>query len=79
MVHGSAGAICAAGLAPIEGVETFVRALSPLHKDFVFRLEKAGIADLFSPASSIHATDELCRAVAQQFDPGEIPGWTAKP
>jgi hypothetical protein len=70
----------AAGLAPIEGVETFVRALSPLHRDFVFRYpEKAGIADLFSPASSIRATDELCRAVAQQFDPGEISGWTAKP
>jgi hypothetical protein len=63
----------AAGLAPVDGVETFVRALSPYHKDFVFRYpEKAGVADLFKPASSIHATDELCQAVAQHFDPGEI-------
>jgi hypothetical protein len=63
----------AAGLAPIDGVETFVRALSPYHKDFVFRYpEKAGVADLFKPASSIHATDELCQAVVQHFDPGEI-------
>src|SRR6478752_5350475 len=33
----------AAGLAPIDGVETFVRALAPYHQDFVFRYpEKAG-------------------------------------
>jgi hypothetical protein len=63
----------AAGLAPMDGVETFVRTLSPYHKDFVFRYpEKAGTADLFKPASSIHATDELCQAVVQHFDPSEI-------
>ena len=39
----------ATGLAPIDGVEEFVRALSPYHKDFVFRYpEKAGVADCLS-------------------------------
>jgi hypothetical protein len=63
----------ARGLAPIDGVEAFVRALSPYHKDFVFRYpEKAGTVDLFKPASSIDATNELCAAVFQHLDPAEI-------
>ncbi|QDF41463.1 hypothetical protein FJN17_29930 [Bradyrhizobium symbiodeficiens] len=63
----------ASGLAPIDGVEQFVRALAPYHKDFVFRYpEKAGFADLFKPESSIHATDELCVAVFRSFDASEI-------
>jgi hypothetical protein len=69
----------ATGLAPIDGVEEFVRALSPYHKDFVFRYpEKAGVADLFKPASSIHATDELCSAVFQNFDASEIQAIAAQ-
>jgi hypothetical protein len=62
-----------AGLAPPEGVETFVLALSQYHKEFWFRYpEKAGTAEVFTAASSVNATDALLVEVARHFDPQEI-------
>ena len=67
-----------AGLAPPDGVEAFVLALSQYHKEFWFRYpEKAGTAEVFTAASSLDATDALLVEVAGHFDPQEILGGAA--